>query len=279
MTRNVLLTLLLVSLVMSACSSRINSTDRPTQTDEITLPIPSGVEKATLVLVFSTGTLKLRSDGDSLISGTATYNVPDFKPQVTFEEGNVRIEQGAWNPGYFPDIRQLKNEWEFRLGNFPIDLQIEAGAYKAEYELGGLSLMNLTVQDGASEVKLNFARPNQVEMALFRYQTGASNVTLSGLGNANFTALDFNSGAGNYILDFSGEWKRSASVNIETGVSNLTLVIPKGMAAQVTVAGAVANVAFPSHWTQQANVYTQTGEGPLLTILVEIGAGNVTISH
>ena len=35
-------------------------------------------------------------------------------------------------------------------------------------------------------------------MALFRYETGASKVKLTGLANANFGTMDFNSGAGDY---------------------------------------------------------------------------------
>ena len=47
------------------------------------------------------------------------------------------------------------------------------------YQFGGLALANLTVKDGASDAKMNFASPNLTEMSLLSYETGASNVSFS----------------------------------------------------------------------------------------------------
>jgi hypothetical protein len=116
-------------------------------------------------------------------------------------------------------------------------------------------------------------------MSLLSYSTGASNVSMTGLGNANFTNLKFNSGAGNYTLDFSGQFKRAANVHIGTGVSNITLVIPSGIPVQVTVDGALSNVTYGSGWIKSGNIYSQAGTGPQLTIVAEIGAGNLTLTR
>ena len=89
-----------------------------------------------------------------------------------------------------------------------MDLTIAAGAYEGNLELGGLALKSLTVKDGASHVDLSFPEPNQTEMSILRYETGASDVKLTGLANANFSTLTFSGGAGNYTLDFSGELQR-----------------------------------------------------------------------
>lgn len=282
MSRKILPLLLILTLALSACSFHISlpitQKTGPTTVDDIALPVPAGAEVVDLTLSFGAGTLKLRPGTTSLVSGTATYNVPDFKPVVTVNGSQVTIEQGNWRVTGIPDMSNVKNEWDLALGNAPLDLNIQAGAYKAEYEFGGLALTNLTVSDGAADVKLKFSEPNATEMTLLRYQTGASNVTLTGLANANFAALEFDSGAGNYTLDFSGDLKRSASVNIETGVSNFTLVIPSGIPAQITVQGGLSNISYGSGWAKNDNVYTQEGSGPQLTIIVEIGAGNLTIT-
>ena len=66
-------------------------------------------------------------------------------------------------------------------------------------------------------------------MNLFRYETGASLVTLTGLANANFSLFEFSGGAGNYTLDFSGELNRDATVSITTGLGNLRIVIPANL--------------------------------------------------
>ena len=275
---------ILLVLGLTACTFNVNlpvvQTAGPTVIDKIALPLPADTTKTVDVsLEFGAGTLKLHPGAEALISGTATYNIPDFKPEVTSIGSTVKILQGNWHVNGIPNWNQIKNEWDLSLGNVPIDLSIKAGAYHAEYEFGGLALTNLTVQDGAADAKLNFSTPNVDQMALLRYETGASNVSLTGLANANFSSMEFDSGAGNYTLDFGGKLIRNASVYVKTGVSNITLVIPLGIPVQITVEGGLSNVSRGSGWNRNGNVYTQAGEGYSLTIVIEIGAGNLTITE
>jgi len=284
MNRKIFPVLVVLALSLSACSLHVSLPvtvkTGPTVTDSINVPLPSGTTGSVdLTIDFGAGTLNLHPGASSLVSGTATYNVPDFKPEVTNSGSTVRIEQGNWRLNGIPDLSNIKNEWDLSLGKAPMDLTIEAGAYHAEYEFGGLSLTNLSISDGASDAKLNFASPNLSQMSLLSYDTGASNVSLTGLGNADFASLVFKSGAGNYTLDFSGSLQRDGSVNIETGVSNMTLVIPSGIPVQLTVTGGLSNVTYDSGWTKSGDVYTQAGSGPQLTIVVEIGAGNLTLTR
>ena len=126
-------------------------------------------------------------------------------------------------------------------------------------------------------MELSFSEPNLVEMSLFSYTTGASDVTMEGLANANFKTFIFNSGAGDYTLDFSGEMQRDATVSIDSGFSDLNLIIPEGMNAVVTIDSALADINVGSSWSQKNNVYTQEGEGHTLTIVINMGTGNVSI--
>jgi hypothetical protein len=283
MLRRILPLVLILTLALSACSLHIQlpitQKTGPTVVDDIALPIPADAKLVDLTLSFGAGTLKLNTGTDSLIAGKATYNLADFKPEVTVNGNTVTIKQGDWRINGIPDMNKIKNEWDLALGNVPINLNVDAGAYKAEYEFGGLSLANLTINDGAADVKLKFSQPNAIEMTMLRYKTGASNVSLTGLANANFASMEFNSGAGNYTLDFSGDLKRDASINIETGVSNMTLVIPSGIPVQLTMEGGLSNVSHGSGWEKNGNLYTQQGSGPQLTILVQLGAGNLTITR
>jgi hypothetical protein len=275
---------IILAIALSACSFHVSLPvtvkTGPTVTDEISAPKPAdSTQTVHVTLDFGAGILKLHSGTDAALSGTATYNVSDFKPTVTIDGSSVTVEQGNWRINGIPDISNIKNTWDLSLGKMPLDLNIKGGAYQGEYDFGGLALTNLTISDGAADVKLNFSSPNLAEMSLLRYETGASNVSLVGLGNANFDSLVFNSGAGNYTLDFTGALKRNGSVTVETGVSNLTMIIPAGVPAQITVDGGLSNVAHDSDWQQNGNVYTQAGSGPQLTIVVKIGAGNLTLTR
>jgi hypothetical protein len=283
MYRKLFFVLIILAFATIACNFNINLpvnsiTPGPTVTDDISVAQPGGTGPVNLKLAFGAGTLKLNPGSSSMVSGTATYNIADFKPEISTNGNSVRIEQGNWKMTGIPNLNNIKNDWDLSLGNSPMNLTVEAGAYKAEYQFGGLALTNLTIRDGASESEVDFDSANTAEMALLRYETGASSVTLTGLGNANFASLEFDCGAGDYTLDFGGSLQRAGSVHIQTGVSDMTLVIPSGIPVQVTVQGALANVTHGSGWTQNGKVYTQDGTGPGLTITVEIGAGNLTLT-
>ena len=279
-TKNIL-AFLVLSLTTLACGFTINLPKAPAPdpevTDEISVPIPDS-EDVSLRLSFGAGDLKLAPGAKKLVEGTATYNYSEFEPVVEEEEGNVRIRVGDQEFNGLPTFKDLKNEWDFKLGNTPMDLTIESGAYNGELELGGLSLNNLTIQDGAANVELAFSEPNLVEMSTFRYETGASDVKMTGLANANFSIFDFSSGAGDYTLDFSGDLQRDASIKIASGFSNIIISVPEDVNAVVTVDSGASNINVGSSWSSKGKVYKQKGEGPTLTFVIEIGAGNVTLT-
>jgi hypothetical protein len=274
-----LLFLAVLALATMACGFSVNIPSVPTPgaevTDEITVAVPDG-EGTRLKVSFGAGELRLSpGGGDALVTGTVTYNVPNFKPEVVEDGSNVEIKQGDFKS---LNVVDLRNEWDLRLGDTPMELEINAGAYEGTYEFGGLALTGLTVKDGASNVNLSFSESNPTDMSVFRYETGASNVELTGLANANFSTLIFNGGAGNYTLDFSGELGQNATARIETGFGDLALVIPEGLDARVTVEGGAVNVNHGSGWGVSNRTYSQDGSGPTLTIIVKMGAGNVTIT-
>lgn len=278
MNKKVISAILALAITSMACGFTVNLPNAPEPgpdvTEKITIKTPK-VDDVSLRLSFGAGDMKLSPGAKNLVDGTAVYNYDAFKPTVTVDGGNASVSMGEVNT--LPAFNDLKNEWDLKLGDTPMDLTIESGAYNGTFELGGLSLTNLTVQDGAANVELSFSELNQIEMSTLRYETGASDVQLSGLANANFSILDFSSGAGDYKLDFSGELQRDASVKISSGLSNITIVVPEGVHAVVTVDSGASNVNTGSGWSRNGNVYEQDGEGPTLTFVIEIGAGNVTL--
>jgi hypothetical protein len=271
--------LTILALATMACGFTVNIPSAPTPgpevTDEITVAIPD-TDEPRLKISFGAGELTLSPGAeDLLVDGTATYDYPNFKPEIEESGGSVEIKQGQFKS---LNVGEFKNEWDLNLGETPMELEINAGAYKGRYEFGGLALTGLTIKDGASDVEVAFSAPNLTEMSVFRYETGASNVELTGLANANFSTLFFNGGAGDYTLDFSGELQQEATARVEGGFGDLKLVIPKDVDARVTVEGGPVNVNHSSGWGQSNHTYTQEGSGPTLTIIVKMGAGNVTIT-
>jgi hypothetical protein len=269
----------MLAVVALACGGTITlpeiPTAGPTKVEEISVPAPAGGE-ARLTLSFGAGELKLAPGATNLVEGTASYNLDDLKPQVITDGTNVEIKQ--------EDLLRLvepsgvKSIWDLKLGSGPMDLSINAGAYQGDFELGGLALTGLTVKDGAASVDLSFSKPNPVAMTVLRYETGASQVELKGLSNANFSTMLMSSGAGDYTLDFSGDLRRDATITISTGLSNIELVVPRGISATLTADTELTNVNVGSSWQKDGNRYSQPGTGPILTFIIKGGAGNLTLS-
>lgn len=271
--------ILVLSLATLACGFTVDLPDvqRAGQEVEESITVErTGSDETRLSISFGAGKLKIAPGAAHLVEGTAIYNVENLKPKIVRDGNSIEVRQGEFKS--LPVFRDMKNEWDLQLGSTPMDLAISAGAYDGTIELGGLALKSLTVNDGASNVDMTFSEPNPIEMSIFRYATGASDVTLTGLANANFSTLTFSGGAGNYTLDFSGELQQDAVVTIDAGFGNVSLIIPEDVNAKVTVESAAVNINHSAGWSQSANAYTQKGEGPALTFVVKMAAGNLLIS-
>lgn len=251
------------------------------ETYKIEVPAPDSDEVSKVSLEFGAGELNLSPGaGGLLVSGTATYNVDEFEPKVIVTDSGVKISQQVDNINLIPILGdEIKNRWDLELGNSPMDLDISAGGYQGEFELGGVPLHELRIAEGAADTSLSFSEVNPVEMDTLRYDTGASRAILSGLANANFKAMDFRSGAGDYRLEFSGELLQDADVSIKSGLSSIVIVVPEGTPATVRFEGGLTNVDVGGEWRMSGNVYTLSGEGPELTISVEMGAGNLELRN
>lgn len=273
-----------LSVAMLACTFTFDNQVRgvtigSTETMDIEVPAPDSNEVSDVKLEFGAGELNISStDSESLVSGTATYNVVEFEPEVIVSDRRVKITQEVKDVNLIPVFGdELENRWELALGTYPMELEIAAGGYQGNFDLGGVPLQELRIAEGAAKTEVSFSEVNPVEMGTLRYDTGASQATLEGLANANFRDMEFRSGAGDYRLDFSGELQRDADVSIKSGLSSIVIIVPSGTPATVRFEGGLANVDRSGSWRLSGGVYTLPGDGPGLTITVEMGAGNLEL--
>ena len=278
---------ILLSVALSGCGISVElpfkteTKTGPTVTETIQVPVPDSAPPLDLNLFFGAGKLTLLPNpGPDLIFGTASFNVADFKPEITVDDSGVTLKQGNLKINAVPTIDgSIKNEWNIAIANYPIELTIKAGGYSGEFEFGGLSLTDLHIADGASSVNLKFSTPNTAVMNTFRYESGASNITMEKLANANFQTMIFQSGAGNYEMDFSGVLQRDASVFIESGLSRLVISVPDGIQAEVNFEGPLSKILTSGDWQESGGEYILTGRGPKLLFTIETKAGTVTLKN
>jgi len=273
----------LVTLVV-ACTSPSGETQfkiGAVQTQTISVPLPPDTSKPVEVtLRLGAAELTAGAGAAKLAEGTVQYNVSEFQPSVSQSGNKVEITQGP--TGGFQGIlpKDLINKWNLKLSNsVPMNLVVQAGAYSGSWNLGGLRLQSLKWNEGASKSTITFDQANPEKMETFDLTTGASTVKLTGLANLNFGTMTFQSGVGSYILDFGGKLKRSADVEIKTGVSNVTIVVPVGTSASITLKSAVSNTKTIGSWSSSGSTYTTGKEDApeKLNITIDMGLGQLTL--
>jgi hypothetical protein len=131
---------------------------------------------------------------------------------------------------------QTRGEMRLSLSRaVPFDLDLELGATKATLDLGGLTLLNLRLDSGASETLLDFSTPNGGRMRALEVNVGAASFTARNLANANTRAIRVTSGVGSVALDFGGAWTQDVAVDVEVSLGKLTLHVPRDVGVRLEV--------------------------------------------
>ena len=232
-------------------------------------------ENASLLIEMGAGELDIDGGSNSLVSGSIRTNLAEWEPEITKTEESITISQDINTIPVQPGNRII-NEWKLQLGNQPLNLNIRAGAYKADLDFSGVPITNLEIADGASEAKVLFASPNPVRMQTFKYTTGASNVEIKGLSNANIDIFTFLGGAGSAILDFSGNLMGNMSVEISSGVGTIRIRVPEGTHCVLHTQGELVDIDNDG-WGKDGKLYETPGEGYTIDIEVNMSVGSLQL--
>lgn len=277
-TLKIISLIVLVPMLM-ACTFSVNVPSVKTgvtQTFEINEEPVSNADVSLVNIEMGAGSLDLSGGTDKLVEGTIVYNIDSWKPEVIRQANSLTVKQTTSASISLPGD-EYKNSWDLKLGPMPIELNLTTGAYEGDLELGGLAITRLTVSDGASKSTIRFSEPNTTEMSLFTYKTGASNIELYGLGNAAASRIEFDSGVGSYTLEFSGENKEDTSVAINSGMSDIKIIIPENVRAEITVDGEMSNTDLAGTWTVENNIYKAGTSGALISIQIDMSVGNLNL--
>jgi len=271
---------LLAALLLTACSGvAISGTQiGPNQTATIDVPAPDS-DAANLTLRFGAANqFRLQPGATGLVQGTVEYNVEQLKPTVTTSGSQVTIEQ---KPDNLTISNQLRNAWDLKLSDaIPLALTVQAGAYKGSYDLGGLRLRGLKVEQGAADSTYDFSKPNPEALEQLSFSSGAASLTVSNLANANAANMRFDTAAGDYTLDFGGTLERTASVDIQAAATNLTIRVPSGTPMLVRIKGSLSStdlIGFHEIGGQQYANAAWDEARPHVVVAIENAVGAVNL--
>lgn len=268
-----------MALALMACTLSVNVPKVQTgiiNKAEINVSTSAEVNPVEISIEMGAGTLDIRPGAKSTVEGTVAYNVDDWKPGVSISGSQISISQSNTKNVGIPD-GQIENAWDLKIGSKPVALSISTGANEGTFDLSGLSIKQLSISDGASKTTVTFNEPNPVEMERLEYHTGASEVNLIGLGNANVKNIEFNGGAGSYELDFSGALLNDINARIGTGMSDLSIIIPSGTHAVIVINGGLSNINATGTWTINGSTYESGSTGPTVRITIDMAVGNLNL--
>lgn len=235
-------------------------------------------------ITFGAGEFTLGPGAEDLLEADFTYNVDDLKPVVEQKLRGDRLDVRLYLEAEGLSLNlgnKVRNKWDVRLGqNAPISLNLDLGAARGRVDLGKLRLTDTRIKTGAADLEVEWSEPNPETLDLLEVDAGAARVALEKLGNAHFDQMNFTGGAGNFDLDFSGDWQTSARVSIDAGLSNLRLTVPHTLGVRINTGDkALANIdARGLHRQGSAWVNNAYGESDLeLIVNVDIGLGNLTL--
>lgn len=159
------------------------------------------------------------------------YDARVFEPNMGYRDGRFQVEF----EGRGVDLRSREGgRLELGVGpDVPLDLEFNFGAGRAVIELGGLSIEEARIATGASQTDVRFGSPNRQRARNFQLSSGAAEVRLRGLGNANAENVKVEGGVGDVVLDFTGRWSGNTTARVDMGLGSLRLILPRDLGVRV----------------------------------------------
>jgi hypothetical protein len=177
-----------------------------------------------------------KNHSGNILDAEMEYDPDQIKVKADYHKFNDKgkLLLGSDNKDNDLDLDLEDNYWKLEFGDqIPLCFDIEVGACKADFDFTGLTIDDLQMDVGASSVEMEFRKPNSHRISEINLDVGASKLIMNGLGNANFEELIFDGGAGDFTLDFTGDFDHSAEVNIDVGLGSLSILVPKDAGIQI----------------------------------------------
>lgn len=141
--------------VLTSCGRQLSDftvETGPTVTDTQTVQ-SLGAQAVDAEVRIAVGRLDIAGGAPELMSGTFTYNVPSWQPEIDYEingnRGRLRVTQPAGGQVTIPSSPNVKYEWDLRFSDWmPLALNVDLGVGAGELNLRGLNLTDLSVTTG-----------------------------------------------------------------------------------------------------------------------------------
>ena len=195
----------------------------------------AGEDEVRVHVKYGAGVLRVHpGESGTLYRMELRYDEDAVEPRTRYDDGRLEIGVDRIGRG----IRVKRGDGSGRLElaltrEVPLYLDMEFGAARADFDLGGLSIRGLNLKTGASDTRVDVSQPNPVELELASFGAGAASFVATGLGNLNAERIRLEVKAGKATLDFTGEWQRNTDVSVELDLGAVELRFPRGLGVRL----------------------------------------------
>jgi hypothetical protein len=199
---------------------------------------PKNAQSARAQLKMGARELNLTGGADRLMEGEFSYNVSDWKPEVSYdvsgEKGELVVKQGSANGGNLSG--GARNEWNISMNDeLPTDLVVQLGAGESALDLDSLTLTGVDLQMGAGKTTVDltgdYAKGFDASIeggvgqatVLLPSKVGVKAKAAGGLGGINAKGLK--KVGDSYVNDAYGESDTNLRVDVKGGVGEINLKV------------------------------------------------------
>lgn len=205
---------------------------------EKNFPADLQVKKVSLSGDISAAELRLDGhDGGDLFTGRVCYDADLTAVAITLDKSGstAELEMTGKRLHERGNLKSENNAWSVSLSrDYTWDINIDVGATDCLLDLSGIPVERMILNAGASECEMVFERPNPKAMKRLSIDAGAGSLKLHGLGYANCSEFELDGGAGSVEVDFDGFDQGFRTAEIDVGVGEVDIEIPKDIPVRIT---------------------------------------------
>jgi len=194
-----------------------------------------GAESVRTDLSMRTGDILVGGGAENLMDATFTYNVPQWKPEVSYRglalQKELTVEQPDV-PG--PTFGKVRNDWEILLNDdVPTDFSVSDSSGDGNLDLESLSLKNLFLEFSSGDVAADLGGEKPLlEEVTIDSSSGDVGVDMTG-DYSSPMGLEVDMSSGDLVMDMSGEWSQNLEGDINVSSGTTTLVFPTNVDVHV----------------------------------------------
>jgi uncharacterized protein DUF2154 len=241
-----------------------------------------GAESVSTDLSMNAGNMVVEGGAQNLMDATFDYNVPEWKPEVSYGGIGEQKELSVNQPDVSgPTFGSARNDWEILLSDdVPMELFASNSSGDGEFDLESTSLTSFSVEASSGDIAADVGGEQPLlEELTVDSSSGDVGLDLSGEYSSP-VGLEVDLSSGDLTMDLSGgSWEENLEGDVSLSSGTATITLPRDVGVYVEAETSSGDVnASGFRLDGDAYVNGSYGESDVtLNISVESSSGDVNL--